>query len=254
MKSKPYWTLGIGLGLIALTAIGLHQVQGSHQLGEPGLKLAERPLESDSGVVVTNLVVALPFSVGEMVSTPLPVSQVELDWLPKDTLYGRRIYKSPDGFESMISVVLMGKDRTSIHKPQYCLPGQGWVIEKTEEMPLTLKADEETGTLEQEIRAMKLSMKRSVKVESGQEVEILGYFIYWFVSGDQQTPDHRERMYMMAKDLLLEGVLKRWAYVAYFSTCLPGQEEDLLAKMGDFIGESAPRFLKPELLKAEKNN
>ncbi len=239
--------------MIALTALGLHKVQGSHQLGDHGLKLAERPLESDSGNVVTNLVVALPFSVGEAISKPLPISQVELDWLPKDTLFGRRIYEAPDGFESMISVVLMGRDRTSIHKPQYCLPGQGWVIESTEEIPIQLSSNPESGTPEQEIKAMKLGMKRTVTLENGQEMTVLGYFIYWFVSGDQITSDHRERMYLMAKDLLFEGVLKRWAYVAYFSTCYPGQEEELLKRMTTFIGRSAPEFLKPELLKQERD-
>ena len=34
--------------------------------------------------------------------------------LPPDTVYGRRIYKGPNNFESMISIVVMGTDRAGI--------------------------------------------------------------------------------------------------------------------------------------------
>lgn len=248
MTKQAKYILGLGLGLILITGFGLQKVSGSHQLGSPGLKLAERPLESESGVVITNLVVALPFSIGESISKPLPITQEELDWLPKDTLYGRRVYSTPDGFETMISVVLMGRDRTSIHKPQYCLPGQGWVIEKTEEIEVELHKKETEKTVNIMIPAMKLSLKRHVKLPTGEEGDILGHFIYWFVSEDQITADHKQRMYWMAKDLLKDGILKRWAYVAYFSTCLPEKEEELTSRLNEFIAESAPTFMNEELL------
>jgi len=39
--------------------------------------------------------------------------------------YAERHYSAPDGFDMTGTLVLMGADRTSIHKPDYCLPGQG---------------------------------------------------------------------------------------------------------------------------------
>jgi hypothetical protein len=83
---------------------------------------------------------------------------------------------------------------------------------------------------------------------TGEEGDILGHFIYWFVSEDQITADHKQRMYWMAKDLLKDGILKRWAYVAYFSTCLPEKEEEMTSRLNEFIAESAPTFMNEELL------
>ena len=51
--------------------------------------------------------------------------------LPTDTSFGRCQYTAPDGFWSCANVVLMGTDRSSIHKPQECLTGQGWKLDDT---------------------------------------------------------------------------------------------------------------------------
>src|SRR5450759_5220275 len=52
--------------------------------------------------------------------------------LPKDTSYAGRLYTATNGLQINSTIILMGADRTSIHKPDYCLPGQGWSInEKT---------------------------------------------------------------------------------------------------------------------------
>ena len=59
-----------------------------------------------------------------------PVSEVEKDNLPPDTGFSRKSYVNllhPEQ-EVNISIVLSGKDRTSIHRPELCLVGQGWTI------------------------------------------------------------------------------------------------------------------------------
>ncbi len=50
--------------------------------------------------------------------------------LPKDTSYAQRLYMATNGFWVNANIILMGMDRTSIHKPDFCLPGQGWRIDK----------------------------------------------------------------------------------------------------------------------------
>jgi len=52
-----------------------------------------------------------------------------VDTLPRDTSFGQRRYRSPDGAVTQVNVVLMGSDRTSMHKPQFCLEGAGWQID-----------------------------------------------------------------------------------------------------------------------------
>ena len=70
----------------------------------------------------------LPERVLDFTSTNVPEPKVVLGYLPPDTSYAERIYTAPDGFWVQNTVILMGADRTSIHKPDYCLPGQGWTI------------------------------------------------------------------------------------------------------------------------------
>jgi len=72
----------------------------------------------------------LPERVPDFTSTNVPESEVELGYFPKDTSYARRFYQAPDGFGVSTTVILMGADRTSIHRPEYCLLGQGWSIDK----------------------------------------------------------------------------------------------------------------------------
>ena len=57
---------------------------------------------------------------------------VERNSLPQDTTLGKRLYHFEDGFEVLSSVVLMGNDRTSLHKPEICILVQGWNIDSTE--------------------------------------------------------------------------------------------------------------------------
>ena len=39
---------------------------------------------------------------------------------------------------TVATLVLMGTDRTSIHKPDYCLPGQGWNIRSKKTVSLSI--------------------------------------------------------------------------------------------------------------------
>ena len=50
--------------------------------------------------------------------------------LPPDTGYSTKLYVSREGpnRQVLLSIVLSGRDRTSIHRPELCLVGQGWTI------------------------------------------------------------------------------------------------------------------------------
>ena len=69
-----------------------------------------------------------------------------------------------------------------------------------------------------------------------------GIYVYWFVADRELTADHLQRMWWMARDLIRQGTLQRWAYVACFSVCLPGQEEATYQRMKEFIAASVPEF------------
>jgi hypothetical protein len=223
--------------LVALTAGLLVRVRANYVLGKPGVKVVNAPVFDEANNVVASQCVYLPEKVQDCVSSNSPVSSMELHWLPPDTVYGRKLYHAPDRFELLTSVVLMGTDRTSIHKPQYCLTGQGQSIVGSEVITIPIAKPRPY-----DLKVMKLSTVSQRATSGGKFVSTSGIFLYWFVADGQLTPYHGERMWLMGRDLLTKGLLQRWAYVAYFSICPPGQEEVLLARMKRFVSESVPEF------------
>jgi hypothetical protein len=93
-----------------------------------------------------------------------------------------------------------------------------------------------------DLKVMKLTTSSTRAVSKGKFVTLSGMYIYWFVADGELTPSHGQRMWWMAKDLLTSGVLQRWAYIAYFARCIPGQEDALFVKMKNFIIQSVPEF------------
>jgi hypothetical protein len=77
---------------------------------------------------------------------------------------------------------------------------------------------------------------------NGQRTTLQGVYVYWFVDANRYTPSHAERMLWMARDVLLTGELDRWAYVAFFSMCAPGQEDVTFERMKKLIAASVPEF------------
>ena len=224
--------------LVALAAGVLMRVRANYVLGQPGVKLVNEPIYNDETNVVSDISAYLPKVVGEFSSTRIePVSTIEQAMLPPDTVYGRRVYTTPDNFPALVSIVVMGTDRTSIHKPQYCLTGQGEEIIGSEVITIPITAPQRY-----DLKVMKLTTKSQRNVGKGQIVAESGVFLYWFVADGHLTPHHGERMWLMGRDLLTKGLLQRWAYVAYYSRCLPGKEEEMLERMKQFIAASVPEF------------
>lgn len=239
MTKEKWIILSTALILIGGCAGFLATVKSKQRLGNPGLKLVRQPIlvEGEKNPVGTNAV-ALPLKVLGFSSEPRPVTKIEVETLPKDTTFGRRRYVSKDGFWADASVVLMGRDRTSIHKPQICLDGQGWRIEKSERLRIPIARPHRY-----DLPVMKLTaVGAGHDPSSGQTVKLTAVYVYWFVSENHLTADHRERVWWMAKDLITTGVLQRWAYVAYLSVCIPGREDATFDRMKELIAASVPEF------------
>lgn len=236
MKKKPWIAFSIVTALTVGAGVFLAGFGQAHVLGEPGLKMSHLYLYDENGKLARTNSIYLPEKVLNYQSEPLPVTREELDWLPPDTSFGRRSYKAPDDFELMLSAVMMGTDRTSIHQPQYCVVGQGFSIDKSELVTIPVD-DPEIG----EIPAMKLTTTRKDN-RNGKKIVYRAILVYWFVSKDQMSARHWERMLWMAEDLITEGVLQRWAYVVCAGFCRPGQEERTYERMKEFLAVSVPEF------------
>lgn len=202
----------------------------------PGVDSASGSTEKKTFIAGTNRVY-LPETVSGYSSELIPVEKAEYETLPKDTIYGRRLYRDKDGFEIVNMVVLMGADRTSIHKPQYCLEGTGWRIDSAEQVSIPMDKP-----FEYELPAMKLNLSGYLIGNDGSKQLRRGIFLYWFVAENELTAEHRSRMLSVALHRILKGEIQRWAYIIYFSTCLPGEEEQTYNKMKSFIKESLPEY------------
>ena len=239
MKKNSLSILVVALLIFAGTAILLTTVQKRQRVGKPGVKVGTIPIYNPDGKLISGQSVDLPETVLDFTSKQLPITDLELNWLPKDTTYGRRLYTDKSGFQLMLNTVLMGRDRTSIHKPEYCLRGQGWEIDFT-------KAEHTTVTISKphsyDLPVLKYPLHRYVKNPDGTIQAVSGIYVFWFVADGRLTADHTQRMWWMARDLLQKQVLERWAYVICAAQCPPGQEDAAFAKMKEFIADSVPQF------------
>src|SRR5688572_20410506 len=224
--------------MVGLTAVLLHRVQSNYVLGKPGVKLVNVPIYNEETNLVSEVSAFLPERVGDYVSSRVePVSIAEQTILPPDTIFGRRIYTAPDRFRALVSLVVMGTDRTSIHKPQYCLSGQGQQIVSSEVITIPVSKPHPY-----ELKAMKLTTRSERIGSDGETIPVSGVFLYWFVADGHLTHNHRKQMYLLARQLVTTGHLQRWGYVAYFANCPPGKEAALTERLTKFVADSVPEF------------
>jgi hypothetical protein len=160
-----------------------------------------------------------------------------LGTLPKDTSFGQRRYKAQDGFVLDLRVVLMGADRTSMHKPQICLPGQGWHIDDLASAETKVRVDRPQSY---DLPVVKLV----ANALDDQNRPYSGIYVYWYVADDALSASALglQRMWWMATKLLRTGVLQRWAYVSCLARCPTGQENATFDRMKEFIAASVPQF------------
>jgi hypothetical protein len=215
----------------------LAHLRSFQKLGQPGVKVVSEPTYSESGATVNPESVYLPAQVMDFQSERIPVAAEVQDWLPQDTTYGQRVYRAPDGFQAWVNVILMGSDRTSIHKPEYCLTGQGWQISTPTPDVIPMSRPHSY-----DLPVMKIEASRSFPGRDGVPQPMKAMMVFWFVADQQLTAEHNERMRWMARDMIFGGVLQRWAYVSCFVVCYPGQETAAYQRLTGLIAELVPQF------------
>jgi hypothetical protein len=214
--------------LIAGTALLLAKVP--QKLGPPGVKAS--PIPGDMRWHID-----LPEIPG-FASTNQYLDSNSLAMLPKDTSFAGRLYYRRGSVPIVSSVLLMGTDRTSIHKAQYCLQGAGMHLDQiTQE---TIHMDEPQPY---ELPVIKIIGRESREI-NGKAMTISIVYVYWYVTDGKLSNDQSGfgRMWSMAKQLVLKGVLERWAYVRFYALCEPGQEDATFEQIKKMIVVSVPQF------------
>lgn len=179
--------------------------------------------------------VALPAFVGaDWIGRRAEVTAVEREVLPADTGFSRRTYvdlRHP-GHGVFFSVVLSGRDRTSIHRPELCLVGQGWTIAST-----TAQAFRRPGAGPES--SLPATLLRTTRLLPGGNAPLPALVAYWFVDGDTIVGTHAERLWRDAWNRLRHGRADRWAYVLLQTDATDG-EAAALARMQAVIDGVLP--------------
>ncbi len=194
---------------------------------------------SEAGIRLVNGQPYLPAVLGDWTSAKEEgLTKAEQELLPPDTLGARRRYVDSQGHEVTCSIILAGRDVTSIHRPELCLPGQGWNIqmEQVETIPVTPAAGKT-------LKVMRMDAKHTVALVAPQR-PLTAIFIYWFVGKERVTPHHWERILWTMKDRVLHNRNHRWAYILIASPVRPSAEGgEALARAQAATMEVLTRFV-----------
>ena len=184
----------------------------------------------------TGIDLDLPKTVGgTWLGTDQAVSAKEHDSLGKDTEFSRKAYKnargrSLDGGDVIqASVVLSGTDmNTSIHRPEWCLPAQGWTIEDSSKVSILIP---DRGKLvATRLRNMRFvpdkDTGKPITDKDGNKVVIRNLDYYWFVGYDTTTESHTSRNIIDITDRLRHGYNQRWAFMTVATNITDNLQSD----------------------------
>jgi len=233
--NRNKWILAlVTVALIGSVAGVLARYKSIQRLGEPGVKT--RPISGSQ-----NLEVVLPQQVPGFTAELRAQPEIVTNVLPKDTSFGLCRYTAPDTFYTDVNVVLMGADRSSMHKPQLCLTGAGWIINKTEIDMIPLDKPNPY-----HLPVIKISASGNFTQE-GRELKVSGIYVYWYVAENalSASPTGWDRMWSIGRNLFTTGVLQRWAYISYFTPCNPGHEDEAYQRVKKLIAATVPEFQIP---------
>ena len=151
----------------------------------------------------------LPSSVGAWFGEDQKITEQELKVLAKDTAFARKMYSNGRGDQIFASIVLSGQDLdNSIHRPERCLPAQGWSIADSRVVKIPIPQSSL-----QSLDVTRLHNMRKVATSDGRTIPIYQLNYYWFVGAHDITPSHLRRTYIDIRDRIMYGYNQRWAYI-----------------------------------------
>jgi hypothetical protein len=151
------------------------------------------------------------------------ISIAERISLGPETEISRRSYRSANSVLLDVMVVIAGKDRTNIHRPQNCLPAQGLNITCTRTLMPASEASYSTAL-------------RLLTIENKGVPGAVGSFAYFYTNGDISTPYQIKMFLEMARERLIDRQTSRWGYIAISATGSHRDQQekeiaDLMAKL-----------------------
>lgn len=135
-----------------------------------------------------------PLCGGKLERVPL----AELTILPSDTRFLKCNYTGADGVPLRVSVLVSGRSRMSIHRPEMCLPGQGYTISDSHVVEIPL-ADGST------VKANCVTAARLGEPPVG--------LLYWFENPHGSAYAHYERIFSDIWARTVHNRMIRWSAI-----------------------------------------
>ena len=151
----------------------------------------------------------------------------EKTWLPEDTRILKRNYSRGDGGALAVTVVVSGKSRLSIHRPEMCLPGQGFQILSTRVRTLDLGNG----------RTLRVNVVKAARADERP----IG-FLYWFVNPRRETTSHWARIFSDVWARSAHNRVNRWCMVTVFSN-QSVDDPETFRTLEPFLAEWYPQVL-----------
>ena len=122
-----------------------------------------------------------------------PPSEGELHVLPSDTIIDKRLYTAADGSWYLVSLIIGGSSKSSIHRPEMCLPMQGF--------QMTDPRNLDVGGVDW----------RCVTIQ--RKLSSLGFAYTFFNQEGFRTSSHLRRIFRDVWDRSMLHRIDRWAMV-----------------------------------------
>ena len=127
-------------------------------------------------------------------------TDIELGALPPDTRILRRVYFGPGGARHVVTAVVGGRTKSSIHRPELCLPAQGYLMRDP-------RGAEFAGV-----------PWRIMRIERGAVAEPLRFAYTFFNQGGHRTASHVERILTDVWDRSVRSRIDRWVMLTVNSS------------------------------------
>jgi EpsI family protein len=141
---------------------------------------------------------------------------------------------------------MSGDDMTnSIHRPERCLPAQGWNLQSSSTRVVPLDGG-------RKLELTRLRTGRAAPRNDNDHKTLANLTYYCFIGHNDMTASHLERTSIDLRDRILRGYNQRWAYVTVAAIVTEGwthpsrTEEETASIMESFIRELAPTLKRPD--------
>lgn len=157
---------------------------------------------------------------GEIVgyrSQAMEPSPEELETLPKDTIFDKRSYQDAAGNWFFVSLVIGGRSKSSLHRPEICIPSQGFQMTE----PHTIRVGDVDW--------------RRVTLSRGAAGSI-GFSYTFYNQTGYHTSSHIARIFRDVWDRSVLNRIDRWAMLTVNSSCVDDRDiSRFLQKLGGLV-------------------